>query len=337
MSGFGALFKQRRMDQQLTLDEVHRRLMISVRNIENLEAENWAELPDDVFVKGYVKRYARLLQLDGDEMWNLALSSRETPTEHALVEPSAPKATPVLGQDVPAVPPVVIDVDIEGLSGANDSGISTELDENENVKASSEQDTSEAFYEPKSESPVVTPRTKRTVRTGSTKSATELARQRAALERANGQLTLTNNVSILPKIVNQVQLRPILTTATAEPSSTSNEELQQSSYNASPEILPDIPNASVDEPVRFVQEASPKRSEAPRVESSQNALSVSEAKPHTPSVPPRVAPEVIAQPKMNAAQSKYTMRIKFVLLLMAICMTLMTLFIGIVVYQRYIN
>ena len=334
MSGFGALFKQRRLEHQLSVEEVHKRLLISMRNIENLEAENWAELPDDVFVKGYVKRYARLLQLNGDDMWNMALSSREGTSESmSVVQDSGVDS----GSEELEVAPVVIEVDIKGMEGASAPSISTDVGEVENVKAAASDELTEAFLEPKTENPVVTPRTKRGSRVTSTKTATELARERAALQRANGQLTLTNNVSILPKVVNSVQLRPILTTPTAEPSATSNEEIQQSSYNASPEVFPEVVNAAAEASERDERGGKTLGTTQPgSPETPMNTLVAAEVKPLSTPTPMRTnpMPQQNAQPKSSAPQSKYTVRIKFLLILIAICMVLMCFFFSIVIYQQ---
>ncbi|MFN3593166.1 MAG: RodZ domain-containing protein [Thiobacillaceae bacterium] len=66
--GFGAALAAAREAKGLTRNEVAERLKLSPRQIEALEAEDWAALPDPVFVRGFVRNYARLLELDVDAL-----------------------------------------------------------------------------------------------------------------------------------------------------------------------------------------------------------------------------------------------------------------------------
>lgn len=53
---------------QLSLDEVAHALKFSPRQIESLEADNFAALPGATIVRGFVRSYARLLKLDADAL-----------------------------------------------------------------------------------------------------------------------------------------------------------------------------------------------------------------------------------------------------------------------------
>lgn len=66
--GFGATLAAAREAKGLTRAEVAERLKLSPRQIEALEAEDWGALPDPVFVRGFVRNYARLLGLDADAL-----------------------------------------------------------------------------------------------------------------------------------------------------------------------------------------------------------------------------------------------------------------------------
>lgn len=66
--GFGAALAAAREAKGLTRNEVAERLKLSPRQIEALEAENWEGLPDPVYVRGFVRNYARLLELDADAL-----------------------------------------------------------------------------------------------------------------------------------------------------------------------------------------------------------------------------------------------------------------------------
>ena len=74
--GFGQTLRLAREEQHLSISEVARRTLISSRYIIALEEEKWDELPEDVHVKGYIRSFARLLGLDGDALWQQALSGR---------------------------------------------------------------------------------------------------------------------------------------------------------------------------------------------------------------------------------------------------------------------
>lgn len=95
MVGFGLRLQEERLAQGMTVEHVHQRTLISVQNIQRIEAENWQELPADVYVKGYVKRYAKLLGLDGDQIWQLAVANRDRPREleaPILISPHRPES-----------------------------------------------------------------------------------------------------------------------------------------------------------------------------------------------------------------------------------------------------
>ncbi len=66
--GFGAALAAAREAKGLTRNEVAERLKLSPRQIEALEAEDWAGLPDPIFVRGFVRNYARLLEIDADAL-----------------------------------------------------------------------------------------------------------------------------------------------------------------------------------------------------------------------------------------------------------------------------
>ena len=78
---FGQVLRAAREEQLLQLEDVQQRTFISVRNLRLLEDEDWQELPEDVHVKGYIRRYAKLLGLDGESLWKQALASRNRPLE----------------------------------------------------------------------------------------------------------------------------------------------------------------------------------------------------------------------------------------------------------------
>lgn len=67
MGSIGEFFKHVRETKRLTMDEVAMKTRIHPEFLKALEEENFAKLPDQVFVKGFVRSYARSLGLDEDE------------------------------------------------------------------------------------------------------------------------------------------------------------------------------------------------------------------------------------------------------------------------------
>jgi len=72
---------------RLSITEVAQQTLISSRYLIAIEEENWAELPEDVHTKGYIRSYARLLGLDGEDLWQQAVSSRNYPTSLSSIFP----------------------------------------------------------------------------------------------------------------------------------------------------------------------------------------------------------------------------------------------------------
>ena len=90
MANFGARLKRERETRKITLDEVARSTKISKRHLLELEEERFKDLPGGIFNKGFVRAYAKQLELDEEEMVR----------EYVAAEAS------VLGE---AVPPVALE------------------------------------------------------------------------------------------------------------------------------------------------------------------------------------------------------------------------------------
>lgn len=60
----GAKLSAARKEQGLSLGDVARQLKLSVRQIEALERDDYDAFPSRVFVRGFLRNYAKLLQLD---------------------------------------------------------------------------------------------------------------------------------------------------------------------------------------------------------------------------------------------------------------------------------
>ena len=57
----GFRLRMARTERGVTLEEIAERSGISLRALGALEADDYARLPEAVYVRGYVRRYARLL------------------------------------------------------------------------------------------------------------------------------------------------------------------------------------------------------------------------------------------------------------------------------------
>jgi hypothetical protein len=64
---FGKHLKEEREARALTIAEVARVTKIPERSLDRLETGQWDELPAEVFVRGFVRSYARCVGLDPEE------------------------------------------------------------------------------------------------------------------------------------------------------------------------------------------------------------------------------------------------------------------------------
>src|ERR1700704_2075713 len=64
----GKLLGAAREEQNLSVAEAARQLRLSVHQVEALEAGEFHKLPGPVFVRGFIRNYARLLKLDPEQL-----------------------------------------------------------------------------------------------------------------------------------------------------------------------------------------------------------------------------------------------------------------------------
>lgn len=60
----GSVLREARMSMSLSVIDVAQRIKFAPRQIEALEADDFAHLPEITFVRGFVRSYAKLLQID---------------------------------------------------------------------------------------------------------------------------------------------------------------------------------------------------------------------------------------------------------------------------------
>ncbi len=68
MEGFGAWLKREREMRGVSLREVAQATRIGMRALEALEEERFEELGADIFIKGFLRSYARYLGINADEV-----------------------------------------------------------------------------------------------------------------------------------------------------------------------------------------------------------------------------------------------------------------------------
>jgi len=88
---FGTLLREARERKPMTAAEVADSIKISQSCLKSLEEGVWSELPPDIFVRGFVKSYARIVGLPESEPLNLLdreLAARRQSEVEAYAQPS---------------------------------------------------------------------------------------------------------------------------------------------------------------------------------------------------------------------------------------------------------
>jgi cytoskeleton protein RodZ len=83
VSGPGARLKAARETAGLSLDQAAQQLKLAPRQVRALEDEDFAHLPGRTFTRGFVRNYARLLNLDPEDLLALMPNAAEAPSLEA--------------------------------------------------------------------------------------------------------------------------------------------------------------------------------------------------------------------------------------------------------------
>ncbi len=83
----GKVLAEAREQLGLSVAEVARQLRLSPRQIEALETDDYASLPGKTFLRGFLRNYAKVLQLDPEPL--LALYQPEPPQAHSIAVPTS--------------------------------------------------------------------------------------------------------------------------------------------------------------------------------------------------------------------------------------------------------
>lgn len=82
----GQMLARARQKQDMSVGDVARALRLGVKQIEALEADDHANLPGRTFVRGFIRNYARLVQLDPDQMLMESHLGTETKSESRHIQ-----------------------------------------------------------------------------------------------------------------------------------------------------------------------------------------------------------------------------------------------------------
>ena len=74
---FGRHLQSLRLEKGISLEAVSKQTRISLDNLLLLEKEDHANLPADVFNKGFIRAYAEVLNVDSEEIIQRYVESRE--------------------------------------------------------------------------------------------------------------------------------------------------------------------------------------------------------------------------------------------------------------------
>lgn len=85
----GNILKKAREKRGLDLSQVEKRLKIRKKYLEALEQENWDILPGEVFLRGFLQKYAKFLGLDAQKI--LELYKRERVIQEKIEEKTSSK------------------------------------------------------------------------------------------------------------------------------------------------------------------------------------------------------------------------------------------------------
>src|SRR5919107_3950495 len=87
----GRILEQKRNERGLSLEDVEQATKIRKRYLTGLEREDYAMLPDAVYVRGFLKTYANYLGLDGEDLSRQLKSTRKPRRERGIDYDSRPE------------------------------------------------------------------------------------------------------------------------------------------------------------------------------------------------------------------------------------------------------
>lgn len=97
MKSIGAYLQQKRLEKTLTLEDIAAITMIRPPILQALEEGIFEQLPELVYVKGFIRRYGDVLKIDGSALATTLAAIPETEVSEA---PEEPKTVPVKSKEV---------------------------------------------------------------------------------------------------------------------------------------------------------------------------------------------------------------------------------------------
>lgn len=95
----GALLKGRRQELKLTVPDIASQMRLEPRIIEALESESYEGLPAPLYVRGYIRGYAKILKLDGNAL--VELYDSDAPSEPPEIVPEVKHPSQATSSDKP--------------------------------------------------------------------------------------------------------------------------------------------------------------------------------------------------------------------------------------------
>lgn len=93
----GEQLRQAREARGLQVGDIAQTLKLGARQVEALESGDWLSLPGQTFIRGFVRNYARLVQVDSAPLMLQLNSVLEKPVDNLAVQDSRPASMPPSG------------------------------------------------------------------------------------------------------------------------------------------------------------------------------------------------------------------------------------------------
>lgn len=93
MKEIGAKYRQAREEKNLTIESIAEQTKIQKRFLRAIEEGSWDIIPGEVYLRGFLRTYADILDMDAREILSIYDHQREEEArlEEELIEPPKPK------------------------------------------------------------------------------------------------------------------------------------------------------------------------------------------------------------------------------------------------------
>lgn len=93
MDSVGQMLRAARVAKRMSVEEISRATRVPVSSVERIEADQFDELPGEVFVRGFLKSYAQAVGLSADDVLARYTASRKVAwvTPLPITSPGKPK------------------------------------------------------------------------------------------------------------------------------------------------------------------------------------------------------------------------------------------------------